>query len=123
MKLDLEETKSWLKLDEGPHEDDPNIMMLMRAAEIYLYKATGRKRFGEETELAKLMCFTLITHWYEDRDFYSPSPQAVKKPIITAMMTQLQLGGDEYECENPKRGRQPGTFEQKSGTLNTRIRR
>lgn len=95
MYLDLQEVKQWLRLDVDEHADDALIQSLIAVAKNYLYEATGRKTFGKQTATAKLLCQYLITHWYEDRNFYNPSPQSVRKPIITMMMTQLQYGGDD----------------------------
>ena len=89
-KLELEEVKEWLKLDDN--DSDMLVESLILSAESYLYTATGRRKYGEQTELAKLICMYIITHWFEDRDYYNPSPQSVRKPMLTMMMTQLQFG-------------------------------
>lgn len=92
MLLILSEVKEWLRID-GDEEDDL-ISNLIHSAESYLLTATGRRSFGSQTPVARLLCQYLITHWYEDRSFYNPTPNTIKAPIITMMMTQLQYGGD-----------------------------
>jgi len=89
--LDLEEVKSWLRTDTD--DDDRVIETLIKAAVSYVYTATGRKTFGDKMHIARLVCLYMVSHWYENRDFYNPTPNSIRNPVLTAMITQLQFGG------------------------------
>lgn len=122
MHLTTEEVKDWLRIDGD--DEDAIVSSLIETATTYLQDATGRKVFGKQTSIAKLVCQYMITHWYEERDYYNPTPNAVRKPIITAMITQLKYGGDDNESTQPEARLstlgQSGESEQKSGTLKKR---
>ncbi|MGJ0741435.1 head-tail connector protein [Enterococcus casseliflavus] len=122
MQLTAEEVKGWLRIDGD--DEDAIVSSLIEAATTYLQDATGRKVFGKQTSIAKLVCQYMITHWYEERDYYNPTPNAVRKPIITAMITQLKYGGDDNEPTQPEARvptfGQSGESKQESGTLKKR---
>lgn|GEM_PF-291376 len=122
MHLTIEEVKNWLRIDGD--DEDMIVSALIEAATTYIQDATGRKVFGKQTSIAKLVCQYMITHWYEEREYYNPTPNAVRKPIITAMITQLKYGGDDIESTQPETRiptlGQSGESEQKSGTLKKR---
>lgn len=92
MKLKLDEVKEWIRVDIA--DDDDLIKGLMTAAESYIHNATGKKTFGKNTELAKLLCYYLIGDWYDNRDFYNPTPMATRKLTIDTILTQLRYGDD-----------------------------
>ena len=79
MHLELQEVKKWLRLDLDEHEDDALIQTLIGVAKNYLYEATGRQVFGDQTEKAKLFCQFLITDWYEVRDYNNRTPMAIRR--------------------------------------------
>lgn len=95
MHLDIVEVKQWLRVDEDESVDDALIQSLIGAAKEYLYDATGRRKFGRQTEQAKLICHYLIQAWYDDRDYHNRSPMTVRKPIITSLISQIKYGVDE----------------------------
>jgi len=97
MKLDLPEVKEWLRIEEDEIHDDYLIRSLIDAALNYLYEATGKKKFGKQTEKAKLLCRFIISDWYESRDYNNRSPMANRKPLLTSMLMQLQYGGGDGE--------------------------
>lgn len=65
MIVTLEEAKQWIRVD-GNH-DDALILIIITAAEEYLKNATG-KEYDSTNRLARLLCFVLITDWYENRE-------------------------------------------------------
>ena len=122
-RLDIAEVKAWLRLDLDLEDEELNIVrLLMSSAESYLLTATGKEKFGDKTPIAKLVCQYLITQWYENRDFYNPTPNAVRNLALTAMITQLQFGGDNNELDTTK-GTQSSEFIETSGNLEARSRR
>lgn len=116
MHLTIEEVKNWLRIDGD--DEDAIVSSLIGAATTYLQDATGRKNFGKQTSIAKLVCQYMITHWYEEREYYNPTPNAVRKPIITAMITQLKYGGDEVEPEQSEDGLSTSTQSRESEQKN-----
>lgn len=65
MIVSLGEAKQWLRVD-GDH-DDAIILIIIAAAEEYIKNATG-KEYDSTNNLARLLCFVLITDWYENRE-------------------------------------------------------
>ena len=94
-RLGLSEVKEWLRIDGD--EENNLVTSLMSAAESYLHTATGRKSYGSQTDLAKTVCNYLISNWYENRDFYNPTPNAIRNPALSSMIVQLQTGGADHE--------------------------
>lgn len=92
MILDLEETKSWLRVDGL--EEDITIGMLIGASEEYLKNATG-KEFESNNNLAKLFCLILVSDWYENRELVMTTSlgRSVSEKIrrtVESMLLQLQ---------------------------------
>lgn len=119
MRLELREVKLWLRLDEGDDFDDELIKSLIEAAESYLYEATGRRKFGKQTDKAKLFCKFLITDWYEVRDYNNRTPMAIRKPVLTSILMQLNYGGDDDE-QSQSGLEQSSKTRQESGNLERR---
>jgi len=92
LRLELEEVKDWLRVSGD--EENRLISSLMDASISYLRTATGKEKFGMQTDLAKLVCKYLITNWYENRDSMNPTPNSIRSPFLTAMIVQLQYGGE-----------------------------
>lgn len=92
MILDLEETKTWLRVDGA--DDDGTISLLISAAETYLKYATGRV-YDETNSLAKLYCMVLVTDWFENRELIGSQPSEKVRFTIQSMTAQLQYCGEE----------------------------
>lgn len=95
MILELEETKEWLREDSDDPLVERTINRIMRAAEIYLYNATGKKH-KKENELAKQYCLVLVSDWYENRELIGVKPSDKVRFTIQSMALQLKY------CEESK---------------------
>jgi len=85
--ITLEELKAWLKIE---HSDEDNLLnMLIKAAEIYLCNATGKK-FESENQLAKLYCLVICADWYENRTLIGQQPSEQVRLTCQSIMAQLQ---------------------------------
>lgn len=91
MIVELEETKKWLRIDG--EDEDGIIQELIRAAEAYLYNATG-KVFKETNYLARLFCMVLVADWYENREMIGSKPSYKARFTVQSMLAQLQYGDD-----------------------------
>lgn len=93
MILTPEEVKVWLRVDG---EDDNNLIaILINTAEQYLKNATGNN-YNATNNLAKLFCMSLITDWYENREFIGKESDRTRFTIQSILM-QLTYGGDSNE--------------------------
>lgn len=92
--ITLEEAKEWLRVDG--EEDDVTINMLIKAAEKYIYKATG-KTFDEKNEDAKLLCLFLVADWFENRLLTGGGTSEKVRSIVQSMVLQLQYASDPPE--------------------------
>lgn len=93
MIVTLEDAKNWLKVETD--EDDQLIAALIKAAEGYIFNATG-KEFDDTNEVARTLCLLLVTDWYEDRDITRQPGQRVRY-IVESMIAQLQYCYEEEE--------------------------
>lgn len=93
MIVTLEDAKNWLKVETD--EDDRLITALIKAAEGYIFNATGRV-FDDTNEVARTLCLLLVTDWYEDRDITRQPGQRVRY-IVESMIAQLQYCYEEEE--------------------------
>lgn len=92
MIVTVEETKKWLRIDGD--DEDSLLDMLIKAAETYLYNATGIE-YTADNQLAKLYCLILCADWYENRTLIGQQPSEKVRFTCQAIMTQLQnTGGD-----------------------------
>lgn len=91
MIVDLEETKQYLRIDDN--ESDVLLNSLINAAEEYLKNATGHE--FDESNLAKIFCWILISDWYENREYIGKVSDKIR-PIIESMLAQLKYC---YESE------------------------
>ncbi|AOY76679.1 head-tail connector protein [Clostridium formicaceticum] len=91
MILDLQQTKNWLRVDGD--EEDTVIETLIAAAELYLKNMTGIE-FDSTNKLAKLLCMTLVSDWYENRALVTvavgPKTSEKMRRTIESMLLQLQ---------------------------------
>jgi uncharacterized phage protein (predicted DNA packaging) len=87
MIIDLQETKSWLRIDGS--EEDSTIEMLIGAAEAYLKNATGRD-FDSNNDQAKLFCLVLVADWFENRDLVGTKPSDKVRFSMQSILAQLQ---------------------------------
>ena len=92
MIVTLEEAKKWLRIDGN--EENTILEMLIKAAETYLYNATGIE-YTAENQLAKLYCLVLCADWYENRMLIGQQPSEKVRFTCQAIMTQLQNTGGE----------------------------
>ena len=92
MIITLEEAKQWLRIDHN--DEDGLIIMMISAAEKYLFNATGNT-FDNTNELAKLFCYVLVTDWYENRDMIGKTSEKVRHTVesILAQLTYAYGGG------------------------------
>ena len=94
MHLDLDTVKKWLRIEPDMKEDDDLIRDLIDAAKVYLIEATGKEKFGKQTNKAELFCKFLIVDWYENRTYDNRTPMATRKPVLTSIIMQLKFGGE-----------------------------
>lgn len=90
MIVSLDEVKKWLRIDFD--DDDELLVVMIGAAEEYLKEATG-KTFDGASYRAKIVCMTLITEWYENRELMGEVSEQMR-PIIKGLIQQLEYGGD-----------------------------
>lgn len=92
MILDLFTVKDFLKIEYN--DDDYILDILISAAEIYLYNATGIQ-FDSTNNMAKLFCLILVSDWYDNRDFVGKVSDKLRF-TVESMITQLKYcyGGD-----------------------------
>ncbi|ABA42698.1 putative DNA packaging protein [Bacillus phage Gamma isolate d'Herelle] len=93
MLVTLEEAKEWIRVDG---DDDPTITMLIKAAELYIYKATG-KTFTQTNEDAKLLCLFLVADWYGNRLLVGEKASEKIRTIVQSMILQLQYASEPQE--------------------------
>ena len=88
--LDLNEVKQFLRLEPDYIEEDIEITMLMLAAESYIEAAVDNidYKINSSHVLAsyKLLAYTLIVDWYENREFSSTQNDKVKFTIQTLLL-------------------------------------
>ncbi|MFJ5713120.1 head-tail connector protein [Neobacillus sp. NPDC093127] len=96
MIIELEETKSWMRIDGA--DDDPILDIIIGAAEEYLEGATGRK-FDSTVNRAKIFCFVLATDWFENRELIGVGPSEKMRFSIQSMLAQLQYAPVEGESQ------------------------
>lgn len=93
--LTLDEVKNFLRVDYT--EDDTQIQLLISNAENYLrdsiddfdYKITNDVE-GRFTNKAKLVMLTLITNWYDNRDFTAMKTTERVRCTISSIINQMQ---------------------------------
>ena len=90
MILTLDEVKLWLRIDGDA--DDTSLAILIATAEQYLKNATGIE-FNSTNTLAKLLCMSLISDWYENREHVGKESDRTRFTIQSILM-QLTYGGD-----------------------------
>ncbi|MFB5557318.1 head-tail connector protein [Bacillus cytotoxicus] len=93
MLVTVEEAKEWIRVDE---DDTRTITMLIKAAEKYIFKATGRT-FDEKNEDAKLLCLFLVADWYENRLLVGDRASKKVRTIVQSMILQLQYAPEPQE--------------------------
>ncbi|WP_054948974.1 head-tail connector protein [Numidum massiliense] len=102
MILELEEAKQWLRVDGD--EEDGTIQMLIKAAESYLYNATGIE-YDAESDLARLLCLVLVSDWYENRELGTGKVSEKVRFTVSSITAQLQYAqskeGDTDESGSP----------------------
>lgn len=86
MILTLEETKLFLRIDDGA--EDTFIQVLIDAANSYLANATGNTTFDSTNALARLFCLVLISDWFENRLMVGKVSEKVR-PTIESILAQL----------------------------------
>lgn len=86
MILNLITVKDFLKIEYD--DDDPVLDILISAAEIYLYNATGIQ-FDSTNNMAKLFCLILVSDWYDNRDFVGKVSEKLRY-TVESMITQLK---------------------------------
>jgi uncharacterized phage protein (predicted DNA packaging) len=93
--IDIAETKSWLRVDHS--SEDILINTLIAAAEKYLTNATDNRLNGKN-ELAKLLCFVLVTDWYENREMVGRVSEKVRGSV-ESILTQLAYSAPAVPSE------------------------
>ncbi len=93
MIITLEEAKQWLRIDHN--DEDGLIIMMISAAEKYLFNATGNT-FDNTNELAKLFCYVLVTDWYENREMIGKTSEKVRH-TVESILAQLSHCYDAQE--------------------------
>lgn len=84
--LTLEEVKLYLRISDNG--EDVLLQSLVKAAENYLYNATGNT-FDSTNELAKLFCLVLISDWYENREYTGKASEKVRF-TLESILAQLK---------------------------------
>lgn len=95
--LTLDEVKEYLKIDYD--DEDILLIALIKAAEAYLFNASGKK-FDEENELAKLYQMILVNEWFKDRGLMISSSKKLNvnekvRFTLQSIMLQLKCIGGE----------------------------
>lgn len=98
MIVTLDEVKEYLRID-GREEDDL-LLLLISAADTYLYNATGNK-FSKDDDLAKLICFVLVSDWYENREYTGTKTTEKVRDIVSSVLAQLTYCSP---CESKEAG-------------------
>lgn len=102
MILDLATVKEYLKADY--EEDDNQIKLLIGTAETYLEDSVDDFKEKLERDIedkfknkAKLVMLTLITNWYDSRDFTELKVDEKVRYTINSLLQQMKHGYDVYE--------------------------
>ena len=98
MIIELEETKTWLRVDGT--DEDSIIEVVIGASEAYLKNATGID-FDDSNRLAKLYCLVLTADWYENRELIGEKPSDKVRFTIQSMTAQLQYCYPAVEGSEP----------------------
>ncbi|MDF2612785.1 MAG: hypothetical protein K0S71_571 [Clostridia bacterium] len=91
--LKLEDVKSWLRLESDYTDEDTVLNMLILSAEMRVKGAIDNfeQHITDEhfKAAASVICFMLITDWYERRDFSGGISEKMRY-TIQSLMLQLQ---------------------------------
>jgi len=90
MLVSVELAKQFLHLDQDDTDDDGIILIIIKAAEEYLFEATKRE-FTSENSRAVLFLMVLITHWYENREMIGKTNSTIDE-TIRSLKVQLIYG-------------------------------
>lgn len=100
--LELAEVKKYLRTDYD--EDDTQIQLLIATAETYLEDSVDdfKEKLLRDVEdkfknKAKLVMLTLITNWYDNRDFTELKVDERVRYTINSLIQQMNHGYDVYE--------------------------
>ena len=96
MILELEETKTWLRIDGN--DEDSTVKLLIGAAETYLINAT-EVEFDSSNDLAKLYCLVVVADWYENRELVGVQTSDKVRFTVQSIMAQLQHAYKPPESE------------------------
>lgn len=102
MILELATVKEYLRVDY--EEDDNQIKLLIGTAETYLEDSVDDFKEKLERDIedkfknkAKLVMLTLITNWYDSRDFTELKVDEKVRYTINSLLQQMKHGYDVYE--------------------------
>lgn len=93
--LNMDQVKTWLRLEIDYTDEDQLLTLLMVNAENYLKRSITDfdKKIADESikTSAILICHMLIVDWYENRDFGGGLNEKLRHSI-SSILLQIELG-------------------------------
>jgi len=80
MLVSIELAKQFLHIDQEDTDEDGILLIIIKAAEEYLFEATG-KVFTADTNRAVLYIMVLVNHWFENRELIGKSADKVQDTL------------------------------------------
>lgn len=80
MLVSIELAKQFLHIDQEDTDEDGILLIIIKAAEEYLFEATG-KVFTVDTNRAVLYILVLVNHWFENRELIGKSADKVQDTL------------------------------------------
>lgn len=90
MLVNVELAKQFLHIDQEDTDEDGILLIIIKAAEEYLFEATG-KVFTADTNRAVLYIMVLVTHWFENRELIGKSADKIQD-TLNSIKYQLEFG-------------------------------
>lgn len=98
MLVSIELAKQFLNFDQEDTDPDGILLIIIKAAEEYLFEATG-KIFTSDTNRAVLYVLVLVNHWFENRELIGKSADKVQD-TLNSIKFQLEYGEEVMSLEN-----------------------